>query len=959
MLCWVLAIAASQLLSLPPSPPATAQTPRIRAVELVAPESDVVAASIGARTYRSPFAFQAVGLLWASGDLPLQVRTRADAGDWREWLDVAIEDDYPPRSGGAASKLIVVPPSGQAQVRAAPGAPSVIPSSLRVVAIDPGEPLGRHASTASVPPAAGLPAQMAPSGDLAQIPPTPRVLITPSPRPVSPFPPTPTARLPITPTSVIPTGPGPRILSRPEWGADASYLGWTPEYSPVRKFAIHHTVTSDGGGDPAAAIRAIYYYHAVTLGWGDIGYNYLVDRSGNIYEGRSGGFNVVAGHAAQYSHGADGIALLGNYQETRPSDAMMAAVAALIAWRARTQGVDPAASGMFVDKTLPNIFGHRDVMTTDCPGDAAYALLPALRQRVAAVMSGVVFPSSTPVPRPSVSIVSTRFSPTSIGTSDTVQVDITIANTGSTPLLTQGPAPGTVYDELDTYQSVGQPEEYGRIRVGVEVDGGTSLDRRFRWGLGQDLAPGQTRTITGYIRFAEPGSHTLWAGVVQEGVQWLHDQLAQTPVKVWSSGASSHVASTAPSPNLSFPLVMRGNNGWSTRIVVMNTTDGPSRGTGSLRASDGRIVTSVPFSLAASGSTELDLSFVAGLSSPFVGSASIQADGFVAGVAFHERPGFDRMATEPVVSGATRLFAPLVAKGYHGLSTGLQVQNLGSAPTGVNLTYVQDTGATWSESTRLAPSASATFYTPGNTALPPGFVGAAIIESADGQPIAAEVTEVRADGSAMAYAAEPSGYSTAIAPLLYRRRNGWSSALQIQSVGDAPAGVEATYVRANGRGGPWTQRGTVGFGIGATFYLPGQPDLPDDLVASGFVRSLESQPIVALVHAMNPMKKTGTAVGSLPKGGQTLSIPWVTNGVEGWRTGVQVVNLQSQPSPVKLTFTDARGTRALQIDDAISASGSTTYYAPAIAGLPPGFAGSLTIQGRPGSSLTAVVNDVR
>src|SRR5207253_11363596 len=78
----------------------------------------------------------------------------------------------------------------------------------------------------------------------------------------------------------------PRIISRSEWGADQRELRWTPAYAPVRKFALHHMATADGGATPAAALRAIYHYHAVSLDWGDIGYNYVVDRAGNIYEGR-------------------------------------------------------------------------------------------------------------------------------------------------------------------------------------------------------------------------------------------------------------------------------------------------------------------------------------------------------------------------------------------------------------------------------------------------------------------------------------------------------------------------------------------------------------------------------------------------------------------------------------------------------------------------------------------------
>ncbi|HEX7103189.1 MAG TPA: N-acetylmuramoyl-L-alanine amidase, partial [Nitrolancea sp.] len=83
------------------------------------------------------------------------------------------------------------------------------------------------------------------------------------------------------------------IIPRAGWGADESLRYdangkeiWPPEYRPVQKVIIHHTVTQNHEQDPAATVRAIYYYHAITQGWGDIGYNFLVDWHGNVYEGR-------------------------------------------------------------------------------------------------------------------------------------------------------------------------------------------------------------------------------------------------------------------------------------------------------------------------------------------------------------------------------------------------------------------------------------------------------------------------------------------------------------------------------------------------------------------------------------------------------------------------------------------------------------------------------------------------
>jgi hypothetical protein len=180
---------------------------------------------------------------------------------------------------------------------------------------------------------------------------------------------------------------GPTIISRAAWGADESLMTWAPEYREVRKFVIHHTATSNGDLDPAATVRAIYYYHAVTRGWGDIGYNYLIDTQGRIYEGRSGGEGVVGGHAMQYAWGSIGISLIGNYDEVDVPAAMQNALVELMAWKGNLHFVDPTGHGFFIDQDLPNVMGHRDGAQTTCPGKYAYARLPAIREATLARMA--------------------------------------------------------------------------------------------------------------------------------------------------------------------------------------------------------------------------------------------------------------------------------------------------------------------------------------------------------------------------------------------------------------------------------------------------------------------------------------------------------------------------------------------------------------------------------------------
>jgi hypothetical protein len=203
--------------------------------------------------------------------------------------------------------------------------------------------------------------------------------------------------------------------SRAAWGADESlrFDGTrerTPqEFFPVQKLTVHHTVTANDDPDPSATMRAIYFDQAVTRGFGDIGYQLLIDASGVVYEGRvSGddGFPVFGGdlgpdrrpqmcngaHSVQYNAGNVGVALLGDFQTTAPTDAARTSLVAVLAILAGVCGLDPLESSEFVNpitglsKVNPNIAGHRDWNDTECPGDETYLDLPAIRDDVAALL---------------------------------------------------------------------------------------------------------------------------------------------------------------------------------------------------------------------------------------------------------------------------------------------------------------------------------------------------------------------------------------------------------------------------------------------------------------------------------------------------------------------------------------------------------------------------------------------
>ena len=109
------------------------------------------------------------------------------------------------------------------------------------------------------------------------------------------------------------------IVNRTQWGANETVSTWTPQYRRVLRFITHHTAWTNNPSDYAATVRAIHLYHAVTLDWGDIGYNYLIAPDGTIFEGRKGGEAVIGGHTFNHNSGSIGIAFMGTFTSGEPT----------------------------------------------------------------------------------------------------------------------------------------------------------------------------------------------------------------------------------------------------------------------------------------------------------------------------------------------------------------------------------------------------------------------------------------------------------------------------------------------------------------------------------------------------------------------------------------------------------------------------------------------------------------
>jgi flagellar hook assembly protein FlgD len=234
----------------------------------------------------------------------------------------------------------------------------------------------------------------------------------------------------VSPVGAMTTKPA--IVTRAEWGADESYRTGSPSFAPVKAVFVHHTASGNDytRAEAPAIVRAVYAYHTRSLHWSDVGYNFLVDRYGTVYEGRYGGVTkgAIGAQTLGFNTGSIGVSVIGDFTNVTPPGAAVSALERLLAWKLDVHHVDPEGTATLVcgygekyatgqSVSFPVIAGHRDANYTGCPGKI-YGLLPAIRKAVAAMGQPKIY---------GFDVAGTSFSPNGDGVLDKAEVAFVVS----------------------------------------------------------------------------------------------------------------------------------------------------------------------------------------------------------------------------------------------------------------------------------------------------------------------------------------------------------------------------------------------------------------------------------------------------------------------------------------------------------------------------------------------------
>ncbi|MBU2664239.1 N-acetylmuramoyl-L-alanine amidase [Actinoplanes bogorensis] len=354
---------------------------------------------------RSTKRFSLVSVNWTNPkdepDGTIQVRTRSAAtGRWTGWqsLDIAeaaVDQPGELKTVRGRTEPIWAGASDGVAARIVGDGTKPLPAGLRLKLIDPDATTGGTGGMATTPPPAPPVSEGPPADSGATTSPT-----TPAPEATTPAPEATTvAPRPTTtaPTKALVKPPAmPAVVSRAGWRADEKLVKAPPAIAKdgVKMVFVHHTgVKAVPCAQSASQIRSIMA-NDIDDGFDDLGYNFVVDSCGTVFEGRAGGTTtaVVGAHVAGFNTGSVGIALLGDYTSIRPTQAALTKIAQLAAARLGAYGNDASTSvemtagvaGKFPLGTkvmLPRLSGHRDAALTACPGTSMYPLMNVIRAR--------------------------------------------------------------------------------------------------------------------------------------------------------------------------------------------------------------------------------------------------------------------------------------------------------------------------------------------------------------------------------------------------------------------------------------------------------------------------------------------------------------------------------------------------------------------------------------------------
>lgn len=332
--------------------------------------------------------YGAIGVTWEpgtsveEGQIAVQARTRVN-GQWSDWEELHYNAEEGPDLGGPdalnarpGTDPLIVGDVDEVQTRVVT-ARGVETPDLQMAVVDPGTGTGTALEEPTI--STGTSSEVAADATIA----------------------TDQGALKLQAGTTVPR---PTIYSRAQWGANESLRKGTVSYGKIAAGFIHHTVNANtySADQVPAIIRSIYAYHTQTKGWNDVGYNFLIDRFGRIWEGRYGGVDkaVVGAHTQGYNSYSFAASAIGNYEEAQPSTATLDAYARLYAWKLSLHGIAADDTSQYVgSRYFQAINGHRDAGQTACPGRYLYAKLPGIRTAARKYQLGGSTPTTlAPVP---------------------------------------------------------------------------------------------------------------------------------------------------------------------------------------------------------------------------------------------------------------------------------------------------------------------------------------------------------------------------------------------------------------------------------------------------------------------------------------------------------------------------------------------------------------------------------